>query len=560
MCYDAEGNECSSECSFCNNLRASVVFDTEKLMMVQNIAVFVQKAPSAPRAWTVSYSFDGPMGPWTKFADHQMSELVEGEVSMTEVNGGVVAARYWRIEITSNWGASEVELKEVRLFGVASAELSRRLEDVKEITVDGTNMEATDYVLKYTFQGEAPLYVQGYTLSVVRINSVDLENGATGDKNVIVVGQPKTFYVSVSNHDDLSQDSVKYVKGTDCSAPAFGEEMPLVNNTFTVVFDESTEETLSLCYRLQFGEDYEPEDYFLIPGSFSVQMRDVYNLTGLYGSDNFAVKGIPKTWRANVLGSSVDDQIGFQINGECVMVPYVLSGFTYTFEYDSVEGEEVFPLCYKFVGEEIAIFPELSVRVGHLDSLTSVSGSANILMTDSPKSFTVQGVGVADGDELFLSLDDSCSLVPETPAVVSNGAVSLSSSTAGAVHVCYKFADEPYYVSDVVVNVYDVSLNPASGAMNVLVVDQSKTYNVTIEGPDAHLFTGFMSFVLGSSCSGDAVMTSAMTSLISVSLDQYYSELSLCFTLLLVTRFLSLLSQLRMVCLRSHYLLDPLLK
>lgn len=78
-CYDAEGNECSSECSFCDNLRASVVFDTEKLMMVQNIAVFVQNAPSAPRAWTVSYSFDGPMGPWMKFADHQMSELVEGE-------------------------------------------------------------------------------------------------------------------------------------------------------------------------------------------------------------------------------------------------------------------------------------------------------------------------------------------------------------------------------------------------------------------------------------------------------------------------------------------------
>lgn len=37
---------------------------------------------------------------------------------MTEMHGGVIAARYWKIEITSNWGAAEVELKEVRLFGV----------------------------------------------------------------------------------------------------------------------------------------------------------------------------------------------------------------------------------------------------------------------------------------------------------------------------------------------------------------------------------------------------------------------------------------------------------
>lgn len=529
-CYDAEGNECSSECSFCDNLRASVVFDTEKLMMVQNIAVFVQNAPSAPRAWTVSYSFDGPMGPWMKFADHQMSELVEGEVSMTEMHGGVIAARYWKIEITSNWGAAEVELKEVRLFGVVNAELSRRLEDVKEITVDGENMEATDYVLKYTFKGEAPLYVQGYTLSVVRINSVNLDNGSTGDKNVLIVGQPKTFYVSISNHEDLSRDTVKYVKGTDCSAPAYGEEKHLVNNTFTVVFNESTDANLTLCYRLQFDETYKPEEYFPI-GDFSVQMRDVYSLTALVGASDFAVKGVPKTWRADVLGSSVDDQIGFKINGECVMVPYVLDGFTYTFNYESVEGEEVFPLCYKFVGEEVVVFPELTVRVGHLDSLIQKSGSANVMMTDSSKSFFVQGVGVANGDELFVSSDDHCSSDSVTPAIVSNGAVTVTASTAGALHVCYKFANEPFYWSAVVMNVYDVSFVPGSGDVKILIVNQTKTYDVVIDGPSAHLFTGFMSLVPGLSCLGDAVMTSPMTSTISVTLDRVYEELSMCFTL-----------------------------
>ena len=191
VCYDSENQLCSSNCHFCNQFSASVVFDTEKLTMVEKVGVFVQNAASAPRAWTVSYSFEGPMGPWTTFGSYEMTELAEGEVSVAEQQGNVVAARYWKVEITSNWGASSVELKEVRFFGTQNEVES---ENTKEVTIDGTNLEASDYVLKYTFHGEAPLYVNGYTLSVVRVNSVDLDIGSTGDKNVLVVGQPKTFY------------------------------------------------------------------------------------------------------------------------------------------------------------------------------------------------------------------------------------------------------------------------------------------------------------------------------------------------------------------------------
>lgn len=168
-----------------------------------------------------------------------------------------------------------------------------------------------------------------------------------------------------------------------------------------------------------------------------------------------------------------------------------MDGFTYTFNYESVEGEEVFPLCYKFVGEEVVVFPELTVRVGHLDSLIQKSGSANVMMTDSSKSFFVQGVGVANGDELFVSSDDHCSSDSVTPAIVSNGAVTVTASTAGALHVCYKFANEPFYWSAVVMNVYDVSFVPGSGDVKILIVNQTKTYDVVIDGPSAHLFTGF---------------------------------------------------------------------
>ena len=100
VCFDAENQSCSSDCHFCNQLSASVVFDTEKLTMVEKVGVFVQNAASAPRAWTVSYSFEGPLGPWTTFGSYEMTELAEGEIAVAERLGNVVAARYWKVEIT----------------------------------------------------------------------------------------------------------------------------------------------------------------------------------------------------------------------------------------------------------------------------------------------------------------------------------------------------------------------------------------------------------------------------------------------------------------------------
>lgn len=133
--------------------------------------------------------------------------------------------------------------------------------------MNGADLEATDYVLEYTFKGEAPLNVKGYKLSVVRIHSIDLEEGALGNKNTLVVGVPKTFQVTVSNHEMLENDRVKYVVGTDCSAAPFLREFPVnANHTFTVFFEESTTEELHLCYRLQYDETYDAEEYFMLPG------------------------------------------------------------------------------------------------------------------------------------------------------------------------------------------------------------------------------------------------------------------------------------------------------
>ena len=524
-----DGKKCTS--SYCENLSASVVFDTEKLVLVQSVAMYIQNSSKAPRSWRILYSFEDVNGPFVEYNAFTMDSLTEGLVNVESVDGSVVAARYWKIEITSNWGDEEVELKEVRLFGRFDDSI-RRLAASKEVTVDGFTLEASDYVLKYNIKGEAPLYVQGYTLSVVRVNAVDLDSSSTGDKHVFVAGQSKTFRVSISNHENTDNDRVKYVIGNDCSAQPFGEEMSLVNGTFTVSFSESTEEVLSLCYRLSYDDGYEMEDYFLIPGEFHLYIRDVVSITALSGANDFAVKNVPKTWRADVLGASVDDMVGFMVNGECVMTNYAASGFTFTFTYDSVEGDEVFPLCYKFVGEEVSVFDKITVRVGHLDSMTSSQGSPNVLITDFEKSFTLTGSSLGSGDKLFLTAADSCA---EVPALVSevdeNLTVNVSAASSGALHVCYKYASESaFFFSDVVVNGYAVSMTPSSGAVNVLIVEQSKTYTIAIDGPDAHLFTGFMTLAMGS-CSGDLIFTSGMTNTISVSLDQYRENMVMCYTL-----------------------------
>ena len=453
-----------------------MVFDTEKLVMVQNVEFQIQKASSAPRAWTISYSFDGVKGPFHTFGHYEMKELVEGAVSVPSAEGGVVAARYWKIEITSNWGADEVELKEVRLFGAFNEKLhfQRRLSSTKEITVNGADLEATDYSLEYTFKGEAPVNVKGYKLSVVRIHSIEVEEGGVGDKNTLVVNVPKTFQVTVSNHDMLMNDRVKYVVGDDCSAEPYLREFPVyANHTFTVLFEESTSEELHLCYRLKYDETYTTEEYFMLPGSFSLRMRDVYSLTALSGANDFAVKDMPKVWRADVLGWTLDDEVGFKVNGECVLVPFLPSGFTFTFNYEPVEGDDVFPLCYKFAGEAVKVFDNISVRVGRIDSLTSNLGSPSVLISNFDKRFNVAGKYVAADDQLFLTPEADCQTVPAAVSTVSAELTAVVSTTyAGSLHVCYKFASEEYFFSPVTVDAYNVTIEAVNGASDVIVVNQ----------------------------------------------------------------------------------------
>lgn len=107
----------------------------------------------------------------------------------------------------------------------------------------------------------------------------------------------------------------------------------------------------------------------------------------------------------------------------------------------------------------------------------------------------------------------------------------MSAASAGSLHVCYQFATEEYFFSAVTVDVYDVTIEAVNGAPDVIVVGQTKTLNVAIEGPNAQLVTGFVTLA-EESCAGAVVFPGEKTSQVSILLEHYYpTSLVMCYTL-----------------------------
>ena len=105
-------------CDWCENLSASMVFDTQKPALIQAINVTIQNERRSPRTIVVYYARDSISGPFYEFTTYNMSYLIPGEVTLEASNHKPVAARYWKLEITSNWGDPEnVELLEMKFFG-----------------------------------------------------------------------------------------------------------------------------------------------------------------------------------------------------------------------------------------------------------------------------------------------------------------------------------------------------------------------------------------------------------------------------------------------------------
>ena len=78
------------------------------------MSLYIQNTASAPRSWKILYYFDSISGPFIEYASYTMNQLEEGYMNVHAIDESVIAARYWKIEILSNWGDHEnVELKEV---------------------------------------------------------------------------------------------------------------------------------------------------------------------------------------------------------------------------------------------------------------------------------------------------------------------------------------------------------------------------------------------------------------------------------------------------------------
>lgn len=105
-------------CEYCENLNAYMMFDTVTPALVQTIGITVQNERRSPRVINVYYSRDSISGPFYLFRTYTMTSLVPGEVTFEAEDHQSVLARYWKIEIESNWGdPNYVELLELKFYG-----------------------------------------------------------------------------------------------------------------------------------------------------------------------------------------------------------------------------------------------------------------------------------------------------------------------------------------------------------------------------------------------------------------------------------------------------------
>ena len=105
-------------CDYCENLNAVMAFDTESPALIKSVGITIQNERRSPRTIKVYYSPESIVGPFYEFATYTMTSLVPGKVSFEAADHQAKIARFWKIEIESNWGDPDhVELLEFEFFG-----------------------------------------------------------------------------------------------------------------------------------------------------------------------------------------------------------------------------------------------------------------------------------------------------------------------------------------------------------------------------------------------------------------------------------------------------------
>ncbi|OWZ15209.1 hypothetical protein PHMEG_00011191 [Phytophthora megakarya] len=331
----------------------------------------------------------------------------------------------------------------------------------------------------------------------------------SGDHLVAVVGVTKTF--AFEGYSLNQSDVVKFVDGTtsndaNCGITTTGQsdvggvsvKYLSANLDISVKFTQSSEDgqPFAICYK--FGDNP-----FKLYSSLGIMVKEIKAVNSDVGLSGIAVVNFVKTWSFEGNGIEEGDQVRWidldvaQSAAYFITPPDCLdtstlaqfsspsSGaltapeddFTRVVQKDSaapfafsVESSgKTFCLCYKFGNEPFMVYPEIKMKVNHLQRIETASpGSEGIVVVDAPKSFKFFGDGVFLNDRLyFVELGSVSSCVEsdkdkslqllhfingqEESVIFIDGnlvtTVNFDATAAGLMVVpCYQFGMEPYHL------------------------------------------------------------------------------------------------------------------
>ena len=497
-CTDVEMSAhplCSTAmCEYCENLSAYMIFDTQNPALIQTIAVTVQNERRSPRTIVVYYARDSIVGPFYEFATYNMSTLVPGEVTLEASNHQPVVSRYWKIEITSNWGDPEnVELLELKFYGqVLSQSVAAKWVDSAS-SCSSPALSAS--VLNFGFatvsdsqrqleNGEFKLEVDDvqlgpYTITVeaskLRDDLYDAGFSATVTKYVLVEGTKTgkafrvSFFTPVTEVNVLIRNAQSMITGL----------MQFPTDLYTLNQFTKADEPEAYCYNTgkavilsTFASVPESHQASLCLGeSKSEQKETVYGLTTVVPSHGpiggvvmlNATGNIAENVRLVVVDSSVS------ASEDCLGATSILTEPFFVFDNGTVripiDAPEAVPgarFCMQYDNGIAAIVPAVFFDVEE-PMITSIvtpnCGYAAIGM----ESVSIVGSGLGVGDEVFFA-NGNCE---EMGMIAGTGVVSAAAdgeytldttfTSVGIYHVIARFSGLCRAFPEVTVTIFEMT-------------------------------------------------------------------------------------------------------
>ena len=477
-------------CDYCEGLSASMVFDTESPALIKEVSVTVQNERRSPRSIKVFYSPESVVGPFYEFASHTMASLQPGEVSFGAADGKGRVARYWKIEVTSNWGDPDhVELLEFKFFGAilkkpVSAKWVKEDSNCETAPLSTTTLDfgfaSGANTRRQLENGQFKLLVNQATLGpyTVKLTAEELRKAlleagfaTTVTKSPLVYGNKygEAFHVEFFTPADVTlvtrktplvtglnlfPDDVytqyRYVPAAKPQAFCVERNKAVVLSTFASI-PESTR--ASLC----------------VNGTLTANKETVYGITGV--TPVYGPRGgvMTLTMTGNLEGEtsvtmtdatvsdSVDCLSALPVPGMAAFDVADMSARVALSADSPVEGAR---FCVRYSNGKTLVAPSVTFDIEEAAVEAVVTGACSSVLMGATE-VSLRGSGLSVGDRVTFTTGD-CSNAGITGGegvvnAVENGEakVATSFSRVGTYHVMAEFSGMCRSFNDVTVTVYD---------------------------------------------------------------------------------------------------------